>query len=34
MERAFDLAKQGRLIYGTEIILGDGTKVPLGALLK
>ena len=34
VERAFDLAKQGRLIYGTEIILADGTKVPFGALLK
>jgi hypothetical protein len=34
IERAFDLAKQGRLIYGTEIILADGTKVPFGAMLK
>jgi Family of unknown function (DUF6152) len=34
MERAFDLAKQGRLIYGTQIILEDGTKVPFGANLK
>jgi len=34
IERAFDLARQGRLIYGTEIILADGTKVPFGALLK
>src|SRR3954470_24175900 len=34
IERAFDLAKQGRLIYGTEIILTDGTKVPFGSLLK
>lgn len=34
IERAFDLAKQGRLIYGTEIILPDGTKVPFGAMLK
>ena len=34
IERAFDLAKQRRLIYGTEIILADGTKVPFGALLK
>jgi len=34
IERAFDLAKQGRLIYGTQIILEDGTKVPFGAMLK
>jgi Family of unknown function (DUF6152) len=34
IERAFDLAKQGRLIYGTEIIRSDGTKVPFGAMLK
>jgi len=34
IERAFDLAKQGRLIYGTEIIVADGTKVPFGAMLK
>lgn len=34
IERAFDLAKQGRLIYGTEITLADGTKVPFGAMLK
>ena len=34
IERAFDLAKQGRLIYGTKIILTDGTKVPFGSLLK
>ena len=32
LERAFDLAKQGRLIYGTEILLADGTKVPFGRL--
>ena len=34
IERAFDLARQKRLIYGTEIILNDGTKVPFGSLLK
>ena len=32
LERAFDLAKKGRLIYGTEITAADGTKVPFGRM--
>jgi hypothetical protein len=32
LERAFDLAKQGRLIYGTEITLEAGTKIPFGRM--
>jgi hypothetical protein len=30
--RAFHVAKEGRLIYGTEITLPDGTKVPFGRM--
>ena len=32
LARAFDLAKEGRLILGTEIELADGTKVPFGRM--
>jgi hypothetical protein len=32
LERAFDLAKDGRLIYGTEITLAGGTKIPFGRM--
>ena len=32
LERALALAKAGRLIYGTEITLADGTKVPFGGM--
>lgn len=32
LARAFDLAKEGRLILGTEITFADGTKVPFGRI--
>jgi len=32
LARAFDLAKEGRLILGTEITRADGTKVPFGRM--
>jgi hypothetical protein len=32
LARAFDLAKEGRLIFGTEITRADGTKVPFGRM--
>jgi hypothetical protein len=32
LARAFDLAREGRLIYGTEITVADGTKVPFGRM--
>jgi hypothetical protein len=32
LERAFDLAKEGRLIYGTEITLEAGNKIPFGRM--
>jgi hypothetical protein len=32
LERAFALAKEGRLILGTEITVPDGTKVPFGQI--
>ena len=32
LARAFDLAKEGRLILGTEITLADGSKVPFGRM--
>ena len=32
MERASDLAKEGRLILGIEITLADGTKIPFGRI--
>jgi putative ABC transport system permease protein len=32
LARAFDLAKEGPLILGTEITLADGTKVPFGRI--
>jgi Family of unknown function (DUF6152) len=32
LARAFDLAKAGRLILGTEITLPDGTRLPFGRI--
>jgi len=32
LARAFDLAKEGRLILGTEITLPDGTRLPFGRI--
>jgi hypothetical protein len=32
LARAFDLAKEGRLILGTEITHSDGTKLPFGPM--
>jgi len=32
LARAFDLAKEGRLILGTEITLADGSKMPFGRM--
>jgi hypothetical protein len=32
LARAFDLAKDGRLILGTEITRADGSKVPFGRM--
>jgi hypothetical protein len=32
LERAFDLAKEGRLIYGTEITSEAGTRIPFGRM--
>jgi hypothetical protein len=31
LERVMDLASAGRIMYGTEITLGDGKKVPFGS---
>ena len=31
LERVMDLAKAGRIMYGTQIILADGKKVPFGS---
>jgi hypothetical protein len=31
LERVMDLAKAGRIMYGTEITLADGRKVPFGS---
>ena len=32
IERAFDLAKQGRLVFGTKITLADGRTIPFGRM--
>ena len=32
LARAVDLAKEGRLILGTEITLADGIRIPFGRL--
>jgi uncharacterized protein DUF6152 len=32
LARAFDLAKEGHLILGTEVTLPDGTKLPFGRI--
>ena len=32
LERVMDLAKAGRIMYGTEITLADGKKVPFGSV--
>ena len=32
LARAFDLAKEGRLILGTEITRADGAKIPFGRI--
>ena len=32
LERAFHVANEGRLIFGTEITLPDGTKLPFGRM--
>ena len=34
LERVMDLAKQGRIMYGTQITLADGKKVPFGSAVS